>query len=50
MTKKFLINEKSVVITGGAGLLGSSFVEAILEIKGIPIILDNDKKKMHTNN
>tara|TARA_B100000965_G_C19534032_1_gene732465 strand:+ start:425 stop:1225 length:801 start_codon:yes stop_codon:yes gene_type:complete len=45
LTKKFLINEKSVVITGGAGLLGSSFVEAILEIKGIPIILDNDKKK-----
>lgn len=45
MLNKFKINGKSIVITGGAGLLGSTFVEAILEIKGIPIILDNDKKK-----
>ena len=37
--EKFNIENKVVVITGGAGLLGNTFVEAIAEIKGIPIIL-----------
>ena len=43
--EKFNIENKVVVITGGAGLLGKTFVEAIAEIKGIPIILDLNKKK-----
>jgi NAD(P)-dependent dehydrogenase (short-subunit alcohol dehydrogenase family) len=43
--KNFNLNKKVVIITGGAGLLGSSFVEAIAEINGIPIILDINKNK-----
>ena len=43
--EKFNIEKKIVVITGGAGLLGSTFVEAISEIKGIPVILDLNKKR-----
>tara|TARA_B100001057_G_scaffold221315_2_gene221714 strand:+ start:4046 stop:4843 length:798 start_codon:yes stop_codon:yes gene_type:complete len=43
--KNFYIKNKIVIITGGAGLLGSTFTEAIAEIKGIPIILDLDKKR-----
>ena len=42
--EKFNIKNKVVVITGGAGLLGATFVEAIAEIKGLPVILDLDKK------
>ena len=45
MNKKFLIEDRSIIITGGAGLLGSTFVEAIIEIGGNPIIIDNDKQK-----
>ncbi len=43
--KNFYIKNKIVIITGGAGLLGSTFTEAIAEIKGTPVILDLDKKK-----
>lgn len=43
--EKFNIENKVVVITGGAGLLGKTFVEAIAEIKGIPVILDLNAKK-----
>ena len=43
--EKFNIEKKIVVITGGAGLLGKTFVEAIAEIKGIPVILDINKKR-----
>ena len=35
MNKKFLIEDRSIIITGGAGLLGSTFVEAIIEIGAI---------------
>ena len=45
MNKKFLIDDRSIIITGGAGLLGTTFVEAIIEIGGNPIIIDNNKKK-----
>ena len=40
------LNNKVVVITGGAGLLGSRFSEIILRNNGIPIILDNSKKNL----
>ncbi len=36
------IKDKVVVITGGAGLLGRQYVQAIKEIEGIPVVLDID--------
>ena len=45
MLEKFFIKEKVVIITGGSGLLGSTFVEAVAEIGGIPVILDLDIKR-----
>lgn len=36
----FMIKDKVCVITGGAGLLGRKHAEAVLEGKGIPILLD----------
>lgn len=38
----FELENKVVVITGGAGLLGSQFCEVIARFGGIPVILDND--------
>lgn len=40
---KFMIIDKVVVITGGAGLLGQKHAEAVIEGKGIPILLDVSK-------
>lgn len=37
---KFELQGEVVVITGGAGLLGKQYVEAVHEIGGIPVILD----------
>lgn len=37
---KFMIRDKVVIITGGAGLLGRKHAEAIIEGKGIPILVD----------
>lgn len=37
---KFLISNRIVIITGGAGLLGKNHAEAVLDGKGIPILLD----------
>ena len=39
-----LLEEKVVVITGGAGLLGKKFAETVIIEGGIPIIVDLDKK------
>jgi NAD(P)-dependent dehydrogenase (short-subunit alcohol dehydrogenase family) len=36
----FMINDKVCVITGGAGLIGRKHAEAVLEGKGIPVLLD----------
>lgn len=36
------IKDKVVVITGGAGLLGRQYVQAIRDIEGIPVVLDTD--------
>ena len=41
----FDLKSKIILITGGAGLLGSRIAEVILLNNGIPVILDNDKKK-----
>lgn len=37
---KFYIKDKVVVITGGAGLLGLKHAEAVIEGKGIPVLID----------
>ena len=41
----FDLKSKIIIITGGAGLLGSRMVKTIQEYGGTPIVLDNDQKK-----
>lgn len=43
---KFLVKNRTVVITGGAGLLGEQHAEAIIEGQGIPILLDVSEKAL----
>jgi NAD(P)-dependent dehydrogenase (short-subunit alcohol dehydrogenase family) len=43
----FDLKSKIIIITGGAGLLGSRMAMTIKEHGGIPIIFDNDKKKIN---
>lgn len=38
--EKFYIENKVVIITGGAGLLGRKHAEAVIEGKGIPVLID----------
>lgn len=38
--EKFYIEDKVVIITGGAGLLGRKHAEAVIEGKGIPVLID----------
>ena len=42
----FDLKSKIIIITGGAGLLGSRMVKTIQEYGGTPIVLDNDQKKI----
>ena len=42
----FNLKSKIILITGGAGLLGSRMVQTIQKHGGIPIVLDNDQKKI----
>jgi NAD(P)-dependent dehydrogenase (short-subunit alcohol dehydrogenase family) len=42
----FDLKNKVVVITGAAGLLGSSFCEALIKNNGIPIAIDIDSKRL----
>jgi NAD(P)-dependent dehydrogenase (short-subunit alcohol dehydrogenase family) len=44
----FDLTGKIIVITGGAGLLGQQYAEAIAEYKGIPVILDLSDDKIQT--
>ena len=46
MIKKniFSLERKKIVVSGGAGLLGSSFCKAIINMGGCPIIFDKDNK------
>lgn len=37
---QFLIQDRVIVITGGAGLLGQKHAEAVIEGEGIPVLLD----------
>ena len=38
--ERFLIRDRVIVITGGAGLLGQKHAEAVLDGGGIPVLLD----------
>ena len=42
----FSLKSKVVLITGGAGLLGSRMVKIIDNHGGIPVVIDNDKNKL----
>ena len=46
MNDKFSLNKKVSIITGGAVMLGLQHIETILENGGVPIVIDNDKKKL----
>jgi NAD(P)-dependent dehydrogenase (short-subunit alcohol dehydrogenase family) len=43
--KGVMLKGKVIVVTGGAGLIGSAFTKAIVEKNGIAIIADNDVDK-----
>lgn len=42
----FSLEKKAIVITGGAGLLGSKHAEAVASVGGRPILLDRDGTKL----
>jgi NAD(P)-dependent dehydrogenase (short-subunit alcohol dehydrogenase family) len=42
---KMLLENKVVIVTGGAGFLGEQFCKVIAQAKGTPIILDINSKK-----
>ena len=42
----FNLNSKIIIITGGAGLIGSRFSEVILKQNGLPIIFDKSLKNI----
>ena len=42
----FSLKNKNIIITGGGGFLSRNFIEGIYELKGNPIILENNKDKI----
>ena len=44
--EKFMIHDRVVIITGGAGLLGKKHAEAILDGMGIPVLLDVSQESL----
>lgn len=44
--EKFMIHDKIVIITGGAGLLGKKHAEAVLDGDGIPVLLDISREAL----
>lgn len=47
---KFYIEGQVVIITGGAGLLGNKHAEAVLEGKGIPVLVDISESAINAVN
>ena len=43
MFKKFNLDQKVVIITGGASLMGVRHIESVAYIRGIPIPFDIDE-------
>lgn len=43
----FFIKDKVVIITGGAGLLGKKHAEAVIDGKGIPVLLDVSEQALN---
>ena len=46
MSNMFSLRDKTIVITGGAGLLGRMHADAILKFDGEPILLDKDNESL----
>ena len=46
MKNIFSLKNKTIVVTGGAGLLGRMHADAILKFDGEPILLDKDEKSL----
>lgn len=46
-TMRFSLNNKVIVITGAAGLLGQMHTKAVVEAGGIPIIIDINKDSLN---
>jgi len=44
--EKFKLDQRKVLITGGAGLLGKRHIEAVVEAGGIPIAVDINEKAL----
>lgn len=44
----FIIKNKVIVITGGAGLLGKKHAEAVIDGQGIPVLLDISQEILET--
>lgn len=44
--ENFMIHDKIVIITGGAGLLGKKHAEAVLDGDGIPVLLDISREAL----
>lgn len=44
--EKFSLEKRVCIITGGAGLLGQNYAEAILDAKGIPVLIDINESKL----
>ena len=43
----FNLEKKNIIITGGAGLMSSNFINGIYEYGGNPIILENNRNKIN---
>lgn len=46
LLKKFSLENKVCIITGGAGLMGDSHARAVLESRGVPVLLDISEEKL----
>ena len=45
--KQFDLTGKKIIITGGAGFLGQQFAQAILEMGGVPLLVDNNEQSLN---
>ena len=43
----FSLKDKVIIVTGAAGLLGYEYCKAIIQAKGIPILIDIDETSIN---